>query len=622
MARLAGIAVFAILFAGAGCADESVDRALADLESEVPAKREAAERTLMDAGAEAHEACRRAFEKAAVGEVKARLERVVAWHAIETKSGALEAAWKDRWYIITADGAPIAWSHTTAERRTAEGRRGWSFASESASVDSPAGRSHIKATWTCLDDLGLTPVQITCTQGDLRGDGSYRETFSGGEVTCEIIRRHRSRDYLNPEPGTKVITRPGIHPFTLDWNLYLVLERASLAGFEKVAWEVYSLRDGPEAACSSIEVTFAGEEELEVAGTVFRTRRYVNAQGQERKDDGYWIESTKGLVKMAIRGVTLTLSDETTVNLLRPDSESAIHTLLNSALTALAGPAHDRDEAEQRLLRLDDRALGRCREALAAATDQDTRARLVRVCDWLDPDFKLAELGAMWKDAWFVVREEDYWGGSEHLMVEACDVDGKPGWKLKSELRLREEYSPFSKIALEARTLRDGRLKPVDMEVSSERRGSISRFSLRFDPDWVEVTELEVDGLKVPDEEREPERKLIADARERRWTNSNDVTRLIERASLARLPRLDLLVVEVLGRGGLGPFKVEEQSFRFAGEETIEHDGGEASVRKYARLTDGGNPEEYWIEDQRGLLKAQVQDMRILRTDEEGAKWK
>ncbi|MBI2923043.1 MAG: hypothetical protein HYY18_18465 [Planctomycetes bacterium] len=620
MSRLAAMVTF--LLATSAFADEAFDRALADLESDDIAKRQAAEQALMDSGPEAYEPCRKALEKATDEEMKMRLARVVEWLAIETKTGGLEAAWKERWFLVSREGKTIGWGHATGERATVKGRRAWKFESE-ASLELALGlTSSWKAAWTSLHDIPLTPVTCTLELAKPEGRNAIKLTFGSDDLAVRNL-RGRPQKYFDesPNPGRAGYGREGSGPLALDLNLIALVERASLVRQPAASWDVFRLMGYQRPRCFPYEVAFAGEESVEAAGATFRARHYVHEAGGDREREDYWIDDVRGLVKLEAEGVIILLSDEKTVAPMRPDPEAAARVRLDGALKGIAGPADGRDIAEQRLLGLDDRALGRCREALAAAPDEDAKLRLARVCDWLDPEFKLAELEAMWKDAWYVAKEEDYWEGSEHVNATACRVRGKPGWKVESIVRLPKEGRIPPRVKFETRTLRDGPMSPVDMELSITEGATKYRLILRFDPECIEMTLLEVNGRKPGRDEQMSEVLEVAGAKGLPWTASQDVTRLLERASLARLPRLDLHVVEVLSRDGArGKFKAEEKSFLFTGDTETDFEGKPVAVRKYARVADSARREEYLIEDARGVLRAQVKDLNIVRTDKDGAK--
>lgn len=621
MIRRVGAVVLSVVLASAAFADEAFDRALAELESDDIAKRQAAEQTLMDSGPEAWEPCRKALEKATDEETKMRLKRVVEWLAIETKTGGLEAAWKERWFVVTREGKTVGWGHATGERATVKGRRAWKFESE-ASLELALGlTSSWKATWTSLHDIMLTPVTCTLELAKPEGRNAFKLTFGNDDLAVRNLRGKPQKHFAgSPNPGRVGYGREGSGPLTLDLNLIALVERASLVRQTAASWDVFRLMGYMRPRCFPYEVAFAGEESVDAAGATFRTRHYVHEAGGDREREDYWIDDVRGLVKMEAEGVVILLSDEKTVGPMRPDPGAAARARLDGALRGIAGPAEGRDLAEQNLLGLDDRALGRCREALAAAPDEDAKLRLGRVCEWLDPEFKLAELEAMWKDAWYVAKEDEYWGGSEHFKARACLVRGKPGWKVESFVRLTDDDKIPPRVKFETRTLRDGRMSPVDMELSITQGATKYRIGLRFDPECIEMTLLEVNGKKPGLDEQISEVMEVAGAKGRAWTASHDVTRLLERASLARLPRLDLRVVEVLGRQGAGKYKVEEKSFRFTGDTEMDFEGKPVAVRKYACDPDAAGREEYLIEDARGVLRAQVKDLNIVRTDKEGAK--
>ncbi|MBI2923042.1 MAG: hypothetical protein HYY18_18460 [Planctomycetes bacterium] len=621
MARLAGIAVLFLTLAAAAFAGEAVEKALADLDSDDFAKREAAERALMGSGAEGYEPCRRALEKATDEETKMRLGRVVEWLAIESKTEALEAAWRERWFLTTLDGEVVGWEYVTSERSTHKGRPAWKFASEVSLQEAPDAKSHWTTTWTSLHDPAMTPIRCTFEAARPHEKYALRFTFGTDEVDVELV-KGRPQDRLDTgrKPGKFPFNRAGQGPLAFELNLTALVERASLARLSQASWEYYGFVTNPEAKCFTYAVAFAGEEEVEVGGRKFRARRYLHEAGSGRGREEYWIDDTRGVVRMTVEGFVITLSDEKTVGPMRPDAGAAARARFEAALEGIAGPADGRDEAEQRLLQLDGKALAKCREALAAASDEDVKARLGRVCAWLDPDFKLAELEAMWKDAWYVAKDDEgFWGGSEHVAARASRVRGRQGWKVESTVRLPEDPRIPKKFTIESRTLRDGLMTPADMKISFKERGRDFRIRLRLDPDWIEMTLLEIDGRKPVDDDARLELKEVALSEGRPWTNAQDVSRLLERASLARFPRLDLRVVEVLSRKGAGRFKVDAKSFRFAGEEEIDFGGAKTPVRKYAGVMENGKREEYWIEDARGLLKARINDMNILRTDKEGA---
>src|SRR6185503_15267715 len=71
--------------------------------------------------------------------------------------------------------------------------------------------------------------------------------------------------------------------------------------------------------------------------------------------------------------------------------------------------------------------------ALDGTPGPRAKARLEAMARWLDPDFGRAELGAIWKDRWFVMEDEGKAVGVEHQLCTEVEEAGNRLWRFQGE---------------------------------------------------------------------------------------------------------------------------------------------------------------------------------------------
>lgn len=588
-------------------AGDAVDGALADLGADDAQRREAAGTLLWNAGPEALERAKKVLAETTDAEVRARLGPIVEWLTVQAKCLPLEAAWKDRWFLIREDGEIVGVEHQQAVLEVAAGERVWKFVHETDAVMRGSTPERIRLVVRARQDLHLTPLDAELEAKSQNGAVRIRYRWKDGEISVEVLENSvGGNDFHRRSYPAQPLEREDDGPFTVDALLAERIERASLAGLDRVQFAVNRFmetdRDGVK--CTLYQARFDGVEAVEAGGRRLQARRYVHEAEAGMSAATYWVADGEGLVKAVIDRLELTKCDEAAARAAGLDPASMRLKEARARVDALVagGAGAARDEAELAVLASPE-ALAPVREALKADTDGDLRTRLERCERWLDPEIAREDLARLLAERYFEIRMDDAVVGAERFGASPVEIGGRPALAWSGESSLKSDGGrPYSTWT--ARTLRDPAFTPLDAEYKTVDEKSIAAR-------WrVEVTEgnptVSVIAGTPPNEMDGSMRPSVLEPA-LPPTFDGCLPILVERASLCRLPAVRLRAwwpgseSRRITRSFLLVFR-DEARLEVAGESRV--------VRRYE--AQGMHPGQFWVSDAGGIVKMTRDDATLV----------
>ncbi|MEK7469866.1 MAG: hypothetical protein AAB074_21065 [Planctomycetota bacterium] len=584
-------------------AGDAVDQALVDLGADESEKRDAAEKLLWNTDGSAWERAKAVLEKSTDAEVKARLGPIVDWMAVQSKCAPLEAAWKDRWFVVREEGEIVGTERQQAVLEDDAGLRTWRFTHESDCILKESHPEHFRLVLRARHDPHMTPVdgelQVTGPEGTAR----LKFTWKAGQLNSEVIENTgKGSSLLRRSRGTMPLERDGDIPFTVDALIAERIERASLARLDRIEFLANYFMEGSGTKCLPYVAQFGGVQTVEVAGKRIEARRYFHQGGPAAE---FWVSDTLGLVRAVIDRLELTRVDEATARAAGLDPASMRLKEAKQRVEELLASQGDnsRSSAELAVLATPE-ALGPVREALTGPLDDDLNARLTRCANWLNPEFARADMARTWRERYFQVEIEKRRVGAERFGATVVDAGGSPALSWTGECA-SEGTRGTIRSSWSGRTRFDSFLTPLEAEfrhVSEE--GHVARWHVGVVEGRAVVRSIEgekprYDGASGYGNDEDNASRAAP-------TFDPCLSALLERVSLCRLPEVRLQTWRLGQEEGEA---VRFAKVKFEGEATETRNGVACLVRHY--VVAGSNLEHYWFTDAEGLVRMTYHDCTV-----------
>jgi hypothetical protein len=282
--------------------DAAVEHALLDLKSKDAATRDAAEKTLeAQDGEEALPMCRGALAVTDDADMKARLERVCRSLAGDDRVANLATVWMDRWFLLREGGHIRATEHDTAVRKDVDGKPAWIFHQEMTSRRE--GKDAVD-TWkldlTCSGDewLSLHEASMTLDSGS-EGSAWMKITLKGEQVHYEG--KSAGKDGKDSKDLGHDVAMPGGKQVALDAVLANLVELMSLRRRKRADIPTAYSAMYPLGKIYTYRVEYRGTENVTIGGEARPCRHYARVSPDGREDH-YWVDDEKGLVKGHMQG--------------------------------------------------------------------------------------------------------------------------------------------------------------------------------------------------------------------------------------------------------------------------------------------------------------------------------
>jgi len=276
-----------------------------------------------------------------------------------------------------------------------------------------------------------------------------------------------------------------------------------------------------------------------------------------------------------------------------------------------------REESQEKLLAAGEPALAPVEEALKTAKDPEVVKRLELVRTRLAREKQLAFLPEGWRDEWFRMTQERHWAGWAHISTAETAVNGRSAWIITLDRAHARGDTIKSHLTLVATCRRDPLMTPISCDVTEEIGETLVRYEMKFrDRAW-ESQFLEARGLS---------QDSISPVRER-YTGTHEVDgapqialllpRQIERLSRARV-EAEIVPCLVIPQTQ----QTTDGRVDFIAEENVTVGGVDSAARHYSfTSSDGTDTQEFWVDDEKGLLLWKIGNEWTLEwSDEKAAK--
>ena len=306
---LAGL-LLASAIASSALADDSIDRALADLASEDASRRDAALEAISDAGGAARERAEAALRNTEDPEVRARLEKVLPWLRIEATTAAFLQACGDQWFAMKEDDAITGVEHHTAAL-AGEGRdRRWTFVEEAWMRGDDGKTLYARSRTLMRHNAGLTPLEADVK---LPGSHGFKRWFwrfeAGGDVKHYSLEYDSAtvRTYWSRSKPDRKLTGPVLP----SWNIERALERSTIAGNGPFEIRIFGRSHGVEEPL--IRFDPGPLEEIQIEGHRMKARTWTIRDETDESAGSMLVSPEHGLIRAALRGsLVVEVSDEQT----------------------------------------------------------------------------------------------------------------------------------------------------------------------------------------------------------------------------------------------------------------------------------------------------------------------
>ncbi len=546
---------------------------------------------------------REALKAATDEDLKLRLGRCANWLDPDFSRDNVARLWGEKYFEVLENGRSVGAERFGATPATAGGRPALSWSGEFA-IGGAVAPAHAAWSGTTLFDPFLSPLAGEFKLVDEDGNvARWRVDLTTGHPAVQIL----AGTPPPPEDSWRVQfpEREGAPP-TFDACLSALVERASLCRLPALRLQAWRLGGEASRRVRNFRVAFEGEEEMDVRGTLRKTRRYAAQDGSAER---FWISDADGLVKMDYPGYSLVAMSRDAWLASGWDAASVERRALETRLVALRSP--DPTTSGDALLALlsSPDSLPALRIALESEKDERCRARIESICRWLDPAFGRKELGGLGKTRWYAKRQNGLRCGWERM---AASVDETGRWTFA--VGAAGSAGQVATGDLDATFVCPDALLagPYDAEIGMVSSGARIHLTASFSGTLVSFKRLLIDGEEYP---APTDSKPLSGPTRGAVVPKSLLPLLVERASRARLDSVEFSTWDLLGSSRLTTVR-----FDMKGEEAVTVGGKAVSARKYVSTADDENQQTLWITDDGGVVKGLVNGIEMEAATEEEAK--